>query len=149
VTERPIPLFVPPEGGDHAAPTQIPIPPLPTRYEHVTLQLGIATVNADGRVREKKLIVDDLGWNIGDHTSTRVVPDGILIHRTSAGGDRIDPRHQILIPAGPRALYEIAAGTRVVLVAIPERELLVAHPTRFVAMLLSKYYARRGDLDGC
>ncbi len=149
MSERPVPLFVPPEGRRSAPPAVIPIPPVPVTYPEPSLELGIATVNADGRVREKKLIVDDLGWSSRDRTSTRIVADGIVVHRTQEGGDGVDSRGQVLIPASPRALYGIAVGDRVVLVAVPEHEVLVVHSTAFVASLLAKHYAATGVLNGC
>lgn len=148
MSERPVPLFVPPEGRRSAPPAVIPIPPVPTSYPEPSLELGVATVNADGRVREKKLIVDDLGWSSGDRTSTRIVENGIVVHRTREGGDGVDSRGQVLIPASPRALYSIAVGDRVVLVAAPEHQVLVVHPTAFVASMLAEHYAATGVLNG-
>lgn len=137
--EQPVPLFVPPERASRRTPAPVAVSTVPVSYPPQTLQLGIATLNADGRVREKKLIADDLGWQAGDHTTTRLMPDGVIVQLAPVGGDRIDPRHQVLVPAGPRALYDIRAGSRVLLVASPEHQLLIVHPTSFVAALLARH----------
>lgn len=148
MSERPVPLFVPPETISRASPAPIAASTVPVSYPAPILELGIATVNADGRVREKKLIMDDLGWNVGDRTGTRLIPDGIVLHPKPSDGDRIDPRHQVLVPAGPRALYDIPTGSRVVLVADPQQQLLIVHPAAFVARLLADHYAATGGLGG-
>ena len=127
----------------------IPVPPVPVTYPQPSVELGIATVNADGRVREKKLIVEELGWSPSERTGTRIVTDGIVIRRSADRGDRVDPRGQVLIPSSPRALYGIGTGSRVVLVAVPEHEVLVVHSAAFVASLLAERYATSGVLSGC
>lgn len=147
MNERPVPLFVPPEGRESAPPVAIPVPPVPVTYPVGAFELGMATVNADGRVREKKLIVEGLGWRPGDRTSTTIVTDGIALRLAAGSGDQVDPRGQVLIPASPRALYGIAPGHRVVLVAVPEHEVLIVHSAAFVASLLAERYATSGVLS--
>lgn len=150
MNERPVPLFVPPEGRESAPPVAIPVPPVPVTYPVPAFELGIATVNADGRVREKKLIVivEDLGWSPADRTRTTLVTDGIALRLAVGSGDQVDPRGQVLIPASPRALYGIAPGNRVVLVAVPDHEVLIVHSAAFVASLLAERYATSGVLSG-
>lgn len=141
VTDRPVPLFVPPEVSRRTSTEPLPVPPVPARYPQTGLDLGIAAVNASGRVREQQLILKTLGWRAGDRTSSHVIADGIVIRREHDGHQLIDPRNQLLIPAGLRTLYRIGAGDRIVLVAIPEQEVLIVHPTAFVAGLLAEHYA--------
>lgn len=148
MSERPVPLFVPPLGHRSQPPAAIPVPPVPVTYPEPSLALGMATLTTDGRVREKNLIERDLGWGPGDRTTARLVADGIAIRRTEDGEAQIDSRGQILVPAASRAMRGITVGCRVVLVAIPERGVLVVHSADLVAALLVKHYRDDGVLDG-
>lgn len=141
MTDRPVPLFVPPEVSRRVQTEPLPVPPVPVRSPETGLDLGVAAVNASGRVREQQLIVKTLGWRAGDRTSSRAIDDGMVIRREHDGHQLIDPRNQLLIPAGLRTLYHIGAGDRIVLVAIPEQEVLIVHPMAFVAGLLAEHYA--------
>lgn len=151
MSDSPTPLFVPPRSPQHPAlPAALPLTQsIPVAAER-SLHMTIAKLDHSGRVPATDLLTV-LGWNTGDHTHTSVVAGAIIVRK--ARDERpswpIDPRRQVLIPAGAQAHFNLHAGDRLLLVALPlPVAALLAHPIAAVTSILTAHYAASGDLAG-
>jgi bifunctional DNA-binding transcriptional regulator/antitoxin component of YhaV-PrlF toxin-antitoxin module len=52
----------------------------------------------------------------------------------------VDNRGHVFLPAATRALLNVPVGGRVVLLAVPDQDLLMIHPSDMVAALLVARY---------
>jgi bifunctional DNA-binding transcriptional regulator/antitoxin component of YhaV-PrlF toxin-antitoxin module len=148
MSDSPTPLFVPPCFTRHPAlPAVLPlIQPVPATSEPA-LHMTIAKIDHSGRVPATELLTV-LGWNTGDHTYTSVTADAIIIRkaRDERPSSPIDPRRQVCIPAGAQAHFNLHAGDRLLLVALPlPVAALLAHPIATVTSILTAHYALSGD----
>lgn len=151
MADSPTPLFVPPCSPQYPAlPAAVPhAQPVPAASEP-SLHMTIAKIDHSGRVPATDLLTV-LGWNTGDHTHTSVAADAIIVRK--ARDDRpswpIDLRRQVLIPAGAQAHFNLHAGDRLLLVALPlPAAALLVHPIAAVTSILTAHYAVSGDLAG-
>jgi len=89
-----------------------------------------------------------LGWSPGEHTQIGLWARALRVRRVDHDGVPIDARGRVFLPVGARAQLEIGADERLLLVAIPERALLIVHPLPMMAGLLADYCAHAsGVLD--
>lgn len=150
MTDSPTPLFVPPCFPRHPAlPTTLLLAqPVPAASEP-SLLMTIAKIDHSGRVPATDLLTL-LDWNAGDHTHTSVATDAIIIRKARHERPRslIDPRRQVLIPAGAQAHFNLHPGDRLLLVALPKHAVLVAHPAAVVSSILNAHYGAFGELVG-
>ncbi len=138
--ERPVPLFVPP---DPVPPTSVPVPlpVLPTPSPALLpasegLLIGVAAVDHSGRVGDR-LLITALGWRPGDRTEVQMLPGAAMLRRSPHGRSQVDSRGHVFVPAAIRTLLDVPAGGRMVLLAVPDRDLLVIHAQSAVAALLA------------
>lgn len=139
MTEQPIAPLIPPSLPRPDPVEPLPVAPLPTVPGRVDLLLGVAAVSHSGRVRDQPLL-DALGWTAGDLIAVEIRDSTLLLRRDPAGPYRINARGQVFLPAGARTLLGITANSRVALVAIPARNLLLVHPCVVVTALLAGFY---------
>jgi hypothetical protein len=140
--ERPVGLFVPPEVVARPAVTPRPArSPTPMR-----LVPGMAAVDHSGRVRDT-VVFGVLGWEPGGRTEVGVRAEVLLMRRVQQGGAVIDARGRVFLPVAARAQLGIAVGERLLVVAVPDRDLLIVHRLSVVTALLAGHYADEGMLD--
>src|SRR5437870_8415156 len=133
--EPPVSLFVPSATVVRPADVPLPVPPMAELPAVAELVLGMAAVDHSGRVRDR-LVLAALGWIPGDRTEVTVRPRALVLRRVTHGGVPIDARGRVFLPAGGRALFDIAADERVLLAADPRRGRLIVFPVRVLAALL-------------
>ena len=144
--ESPIALLIPPE---LPAPAPGPGPglavPMLAIESHDSsvgvLSLGTAVVDRSGRVRDRTLLTA-LGWAEGTRLEIRMAPGTAVLCRSADGAFQIDSRDQVVLPAATRALLGIRPGQRVVLVAMPEADLLLVHPAAVAAAWIAAHYLK-------
>jgi bifunctional DNA-binding transcriptional regulator/antitoxin component of YhaV-PrlF toxin-antitoxin module len=139
MSERPVTLFVPPDIHPPAPANAIPIPPLQKAPFTSPLLLGLAAINRSGRLSEQRL-VSALGWAPGDRLATEATHDMIIIRRSADGPFTLDSRGQVFLPHGLQTLFSITTGDRVVLVAVPQHDMLIIHTISTIAGLIATYY---------
>jgi hypothetical protein len=144
--EPPVELFVPPEVVSRppsmkAGPRSVRSPGSPAGAS-LGVVPGMAAVDHSGRVRDA-LVVAALGWAPGERTEVRERTGALLVCRVAVGGAVIDARGRVFLPVAARAQLGIAVGERSLLVAVPERDLLVVHRVSVMAGLLAAHYADR------
>ena len=146
MADSPTPLFVPPCSPRHQAlPAALLLAqPVPAASER-SLDMTIAKIDHSGRVPATDLLTV-LGWNAGDYTHASVTADAIIVHKARDERPRwpIDRRRQVLIPAGAQAHFNLHAGDRLLLIALPKPAVLLAHPTTVVTSILRAHYANFG-----
>lgn len=142
--EPPVELFVPPEV---VAQSTVPRPPASPQAESsrlesssASLALGITAVDRSGRVRDR-VVLGALGWKPGERTLISVRARALLAHRVDRGGAMIDARGRVFLPVAARTQLAIEVDERLLLVAVPGRDLLIVHPLSVLATLLTDYYA--------
>lgn len=101
---------------------------------------GMAAVDHSGRVRDT-VVFGVLGWEPGERTEVGVRAEALLVRRVLQCGAVIDARGRVFLPVAARAQLGIAVGERLLVVAVPERDLLIVHRLSVVAALLAGHYA--------
>jgi hypothetical protein len=137
--ERPVPPLVPPEVVASTPVTLLPLPAPPTITIDPGLLIGVAAVSHSGRVRDQVLL-DALAWSAGHRLHSTVLDSTIVLHRHPDGSQVINPRGQVFLSAATRALLQITANDRVLLVAAPRRGLLIVHPSAVAGALFAQFY---------
>jgi hypothetical protein len=130
------PLIPPTSAPALTAPQTLPLIPLPRTAHDSGLVIGIASVSHSGRVRDIA-VMSALGWVPGDRIAVDLTTDALLLRRDAAAAHQVDDRGLVFLPAGSRTLLGIADNTRVVLVAIPAKDLLAVYPCTVVTALLA------------
>lgn len=150
MSDSPTPLFVPPCFTRHPAlPAALPLTQLIRVASEPSLHMTIAKIDHSGRVPATDLLTV-LGWNTGDHTYTSVAADAIVVRKAHVERPSwpIDPRRQVLIPAGAQAHFNLHAGDRLLLLALPRHAVLAALPAAVVTSILNAHYGSFGELVG-
>jgi AbrB family looped-hinge helix DNA binding protein len=99
--------------------------------------LSVAAVSRSGRFSVRRHVAA-LGWEPGSALDFEVLPVAVLIRQTSRGRHRIDDRGQLFLPSGPRALLGLSAGDRVVVMTVPDHEVLLVQPLNAVLSQLTQ-----------
>jgi redox-sensitive bicupin YhaK (pirin superfamily) len=138
VPEAPITLLIPPELPPLGVVRGLPTPALPRAREADQggtdcgrIVLGVAAVDGSGRVRERVLLAA-LGWGRGERLEVRVMENALVFSPGVNGSVEVDGRDQVALPSSCRAMLRISPGQRVVLVALPDVNLLLVHPVQVV-----------------
>lgn len=132
MTERPTPLFSPPE-PDLSTPL-VAVDTRP-RTDLTDLLLATAAIDHSGRIPARRLL-RALDWHPDQTTTARLRNQTITIRLDAHSPHRIDSRHHVFIPAGLRDLTGIRTGDTVALLGAPQLQLLVVYPARALTTLL-------------
>jgi bifunctional DNA-binding transcriptional regulator/antitoxin component of YhaV-PrlF toxin-antitoxin module len=108
--------------------------------------LGTAVVDRSGRVRDRTLLTA-LGWAEGMRLEIRMAPGTAVLSRSADGAFQVDGRDQVVLPAATRALLGITPGQRVVLVAMPDTDLLFVHPVTVAAAWIAAHYLETSGIS--
>ena len=124
--ELTIPLLVPPEFVPRTDPVAPPLAPVVVPNTNGRVLMGAAVVDKSGRVRDQ-LLITTLDWKPADTVRADLLPNGVALRLDQDGPFRIDSRRQVFLPAWARAHLRVQISDRVILAAVPERGLLIAH----------------------
>jgi hypothetical protein len=117
----------------------LPLPSVPTARTN-TAVYGLAAVDCRGRVADHA-VVHALGWLPGTRLDIRETR-GLLVIRTDAHGVfSVTKQGHLRLPAPVRHCCGLVPGDRVLLVADPDRALLIVHPPAALDDLLAQHHA--------
>lgn len=122
----------------------LPLPCVPTPRTH-TAVYGLAAVDCRGRIAEHA-VVHALGWAPGTRLDIHETRGLLLIRTDGCGVFSVTKQGHLRLPAPVRHYCGLVPGDRVLLVAEPERDLLIVHPPAALDDLPSARHA--GLLDG-
>jgi hypothetical protein len=105
------------------------------------LLLGVAAIDHSGRFGDR-LLITELGWQPGDQIDVEVLPGAAVLRRSPHGRFQVDSRGHVFLSTAIRTVLGVPVGGRVVLLAVPERNLLMIHPPQVVGALLAGRYPR-------
>jgi hypothetical protein len=129
-----------------AARRALPLPSAPPSRTSTAIY-GMAAVDCRGRIADHT-IVSSLGWNPNARLDIRP-SGGLLAIRPSPDGVLgITKQGHLRLPAGIRHSCGIHTADRVLLVAYPERDLLVIHPPAALDTLVASRHAHLQLMDG-
>lgn len=124
-----------------------PLPRLAVLAGELPMLYGIATLDDQGRASERR-IARVLGWAPGQSLDIKVV-DGVILMRPDPNGSFHAPHElRVSIPAPIRHWCALGPGDRVLLVADPERAVLVVHTMRTLDQLVQAHHASMFGGDG-
>lgn len=101
---------------------------------------GIVTLDDQGRASERR-IARALDWTAGQALDVRVVDGVILMRPDPCGSFQVPPGLRVSIPAPIRHWCALGPGDRVLLVADPERGVLVVHTMSALDLLVRARHA--------
>ena len=151
--EQLIGALVPPTTRRSAPPVPLEVPALPrlslpTDVDSEPFLLDLARLDASGRFCSRKLLAA-LAWSPGHRVDLSVGLDVVVISSRSAGRQAVSSRGELTLPVSVRSLAGLDTQARVVLVAVPTQDLLIAHPPRLIARLLANHYGQQPGIgDG-
>ncbi|MEV0561457.1 hypothetical protein [Dactylosporangium sp. NPDC050588] len=130
-----------------ASPLRPPLPHLPaepTTLDPLDLHLGVGQLDPSGRISARPLL-HLLDWAPGHRIQFDIAHSTITATSSPAGRHTIGATGLLAVPAATRRLCNLASGDLVVLLAAPQRQLLLIHPARTVARLLADQFAATDD----
>ena len=147
VPDAPIALLIPPDLPPIPSARSLPTIPLalpPSTTEPFpelgTARVGVAAIDASGRVRERTLLAR-LGWCHGEALDLRVNDGVAALWPAPYGHVRVDGRDQFALPRGSRTLLGIGSGDRVLLSAFIDLNVLFVYPMPTVLEWIRKHLA--------
>jgi bifunctional DNA-binding transcriptional regulator/antitoxin component of YhaV-PrlF toxin-antitoxin module len=105
-----------------------------------SLRYAIVTVDGRGRFTDQG-IVRALGWGPGDRLDIGVSCGAVIIRAHDEGLFTLNARGHVPVPVAVRRWCAVRAGDRVLLVAAPDRGVLVVHTMAALDAMLGRYHA--------
>jgi bifunctional DNA-binding transcriptional regulator/antitoxin component of YhaV-PrlF toxin-antitoxin module len=115
----------------------LPVPRLDRVVPASTTSFHTTTVDDRGRVGARAPL-RELGWGSGSELSCQLVDGVVAISPAPSIGYRIGRRGHLRIPAALRRRCRLLPGSRVLVVAYPDRALLEIHPPGSVHTMLER-----------
>jgi hypothetical protein len=145
--EQLIEALVPPVRRRSAPPVPVEIPVLPKLGVPDDIRselylLDVVRLDASGRFCSRSLLAA-LAWSSGHRVGLRVGVDAVVIGSCATGRHAVGSRGELTLPVSARVLAGLDMAARVVLVAVPARDLLIAHPPALVARLLAAHHGHQ------
>ena len=145
--ERLIGALVPPPTRRSAPPVPLEVPALsrldlPADARPEPFLLDVARLDASGRFCSRSLLTA-LAWAPGHPVDLKIDIEAVVIGTCGAGRQAVGSRGELTLPMSARMLAGLDADARVVLVAVPVRDLLIVHPPALIARLLAEHYRHR------
>lgn len=121
----------------------------PTDVVAEPVLLDVARIDASGRFCARALLTA-LRWEPGHRLDLTVEADAVVFGSSPAGRQTVGSRGELTVPVAARSLAGLDAEARVMLIAVPTRDLLIVHPPALIAHLLTQHYAHQatGHDDG-
>jgi hypothetical protein len=121
---------------------------LPPNASSEPFLLDVARLDASGRFCSRSLLAA-LAWTPGHRVDLRVGADAVVIGSCPDGRQAVGSRGELTLPVSVRMLAGLDAQARVVLIAVPTRDLLIVHSPALIAHLLVEHYGRQQEIpDG-
>jgi hypothetical protein len=144
--EQLIGVLVPVPLADRPRPHPAPMPALlaprpPADLAEAEVLFGVACPDRSGRVTERGLLYA-LRWAPGHRIDIRPHHGMLIIASLPAGQHVVGSRGELPLPAAARRMCGIVVGQPLLLAALTSHDLLVIHPARTVAELLSDLHAQ-------
>lgn len=144
--EQLIGALVPQSTRRSAPPLPLDVPALPTLGIPLdacpeSFLLDVARQDASGRFCSRPLLAA-LGWGPGHRVDLRVGVDIVVIGSCTTGRQAVGGRGELTLPVSARTLARLDAEPQVLLVAVPTRDLLIAHPPALMVRLLAEHYGQ-------
>ncbi|GLZ28232.1 hypothetical protein Lesp02_04220 [Lentzea sp. NBRC 105346] len=132
------------------APNRVTVQPLPnvnlgTLHRDGSTLFGMATIDDHGRLADRQLL-QALGWTKEHRLEIALNAHAILVRRSPEGALTLTSKGLVQIPAPVRRWSALSTGDRVLLVAMPEFDLLVLYGQSTLDAMLVNFYTRL-DLD--
>jgi hypothetical protein len=118
----------------------LPLARLAAGVRSVAVVYGVAAVDCRGRIADR-LVTGALGWAPGMRLSIREDRGLILLAGDERGVFSLTPQGHIRLPVGVRRWCALAAGDRVLLVAVPQQGSLVVFPPAAVDDMLRRCHS--------
>jgi hypothetical protein len=131
--------------GTPAVRRTLPLPTVPTPRASSAVH-GLTTVDCRGRVADRT-VVAALGWVPGTRLDIRESRGLLIIRHGAHGVFSVTKQGHLRLAATVRHCCGLAPGDRVLLVADPQRDLLIVHPPRALDDLLTPRHAKLLDSD--
>jgi AbrB family looped-hinge helix DNA binding protein len=117
----------------------LPLAQLVRAGRPANLHYAVTTVDVNGRVADRSLL-RRLGWLPGHRIVFGVVSGALLVLSGSDGGHAVSRQGRIRLPAALRCSFNVQAGDRLLLNAIPDRGLLVVYTASAVDHMVVAYH---------
>ncbi|MEU8819365.1 hypothetical protein [Actinoplanes sp. NPDC048796] len=130
-----------------AAPLIPALPPglaLPIGADATSVLLDMARLDASGRFSARRLL-RALDWPPGHRVDAVVIGDAVVVTSSATGRQSVGSRGELAVPAAARALAGIGDDGQVVLAALLDHGVLVAHAQAVVTRLLLEHYTELAD----
>jgi hypothetical protein len=144
--EQAIGALIPPDRCRSTPPVTLPVAALPSVRPPTAagFVLDIARMDASGRFTCAALL-RELGWLPGRPVALTTLPDAVVVSADDRqAATTVGKRGELALPAASRASTGLHHDARIVLVAVPARDLLIVHPPTLLAGLLAAHYAAAG-----
>ncbi|WP_410596505.1 hypothetical protein [Amycolatopsis sp. lyj-23] len=117
----------------------LPMPGLPDLAAHGQRRFSTALVDSSGRIQDRG-IVGALSWKPGDRLLITQIRSSAVIYRRDDGIFRMTTKPYVVLPAPVRHGCGVHAGSRVLLVADLDQDVLVVHPEHVVHAMLRDFH---------
>jgi bifunctional DNA-binding transcriptional regulator/antitoxin component of YhaV-PrlF toxin-antitoxin module len=117
--------------------------PLPSG---ANLYFGTALVNSSGRVQDRAAVAV-LGWARGDHLLVTVVGTSVVFQRRPDGVFAMAAKPYVVLPVAVRSRCVVPAGSRVLVAADPDQDVLVVHSPSAVHTMLGQFHVHLAGGD--
>jgi hypothetical protein len=112
----------------------MPVPGLIGRV-NASAVVGVTALDADGRIADR-VVMGALGWRPGTRVRVALAGGSLMLTADSAGQRAVSGRGHLHLPAPMRHACALAAGDRVLLVAVPTQGVLAVHPPAALGALI-------------
>lgn len=143
--ERPIAALIP-AALPRPRPAPAPVGDLPPAPPHAAPPVlpgagpavyAIARLNRSGQVSAAS-VASALGWSPGDLITVTVRHGAIIVRPTGHGRRSVGADSSLVLPVAARRMCAIPVSSAVLLVAMPDAEVLVIHPVATLTRLLTR-----------
>ncbi|MFG1926861.1 hypothetical protein [Cryptosporangium sp. NPDC048952] len=126
-----------PSGDSELHQTGLPLPVLQTASDAIRPWFwAVSPMGTNGRIAARSTL-DVLRWSAGERVLITAAPGTLFVERSADGPLRIDPSGHLRLRAEQRHAARVLAGERLLLVADPPRDILVAWTPARLAPILS------------
>lgn len=122
-----------------SAPIPLGLPSLRAPDEGDGPRLSIAVMDAGGRLQDSGAVAA-LDWRPGDRLLITVVRTSVVIHRRPDGVFVMPRKPYVALPAPVRKACGAHAGSRLLLAADADHDVLIVHPEAAVQAMLRAFH---------
>jgi hypothetical protein len=123
-----------------AARTGLPIPHLSVRAKASSACYTVAAIDVGGRLADRSALLT-LGWGPGQPVRASLIQDAVLVVPQQDSRHKITRQGRLRLPIALRRALRLNAGTRVLLAACADRQLLLIYPPAVLDSMILTYHA--------